>query len=260
MVKGTYKRQWNTNFVREKRKRLSDSEREALNSQRREKYAERLKEKRQAKALLKLTSKRPADYMREKRMKAKVAREVEIANLAAVLETLKQNRQDQYASADRRYPSRTRKPVTYNDDPKTSLDWNKEYGWFVKADNYIKPGSFVFKYDGQRITEAEMEVRVAAGADKIMQLGGENVFIDGLYSESLAAFTTHACDCTANCISHIERGEVVISSKVPIQQGEMITMDYGFNPGNNKNLRWLRKYKCSVCKRHSRLADNMAKK
>lgn len=87
MVKVTYKRQWNTNFVREKRKRLSDSEREALNSQRREKYAERLKEKRQAKALLKLTSKRPADYMREKRMKAKVAREVEIANLAAVLET-----------------------------------------------------------------------------------------------------------------------------------------------------------------------------
>ena len=176
-------------------------------------------------------------------MKAKVAREVEIANWAAVLETLKQNRQDQYASADRRYPSRTRKPVTYNDDPKTSLDWNKEYGWFVKADNYInlKPGSFVFKYDGQRITEAEMEVRVAAGADKIMQLGGENVFIDGLYSESLAAFTTHCFPIFG------------------IQQGEMITMDYGFNPGNDKNLRWLRKCKCSVCKRHSRLADNMAK-
>jgi hypothetical protein len=63
----------------------------------------------------------------------------------------------------------------------------------------------------------------------------------------------------ANCTSEAVQHEIVIMSKAFIKKGEMITMDYGYNPGNDKTLRWLKKYKCPECGRHSRLADSKTK-
>jgi hypothetical protein len=256
MTKTPYKRQWNTHFVREKRKKLTDSEREAMNARRREKYREQTEQKRksrQATALLQLKKRHGTAIKRLKR----VQKTTEIAEAAAIITAIKTTQvESQSIQIRSRYPARnTRKPQCYNEEPAVSYDYDKYIGWYAVAQNSIMSDTIIGEYNGQRINFIEMKRSVTElGSNKIMQLD-ENTYIDGLYSNSFGGYMTHACNHVANCIVMPLRGKLIIKSQKSIGKGDKITIDYGFNPGNDKNHRWLRRYRCPVCNRHSAIAD-----
>ena len=119
MVQQPYKRAWNTNFVRNKRKQLSDSEKAAINAQRREKYrlkTEQQREIRQARALLELSERTGTIKKRLKRSQEKSDKETakkEIAEAADAMTAIKGSQLDSQSSQSSQLPSRYPKRVVF---------------------------------------------------------------------------------------------------------------------------------------------------
>ena len=173
---GPYKRAWNTNFVRNKREQLSDSERAAINAKRREKYRLQTEQQRkirqdkqQASALMQLLERNGSIKKRLKRSQEKSDKEAakkEIAEAADAMTAIKGSQLDSQSSQSSQLPSRypkrvTRKPPIYNYDPKVTYGFDKDIGIYAVAQNDIQAGIIIGEYGGDRIDYAEKERRIA---------------------------------------------------------------------------------------------------
>ena len=100
------------------------------------------------------------------------------------------------------------------------------HGDGVFAGEDIAWGRKILEYRGALIDDKEAARRIAAGANAIMDLGGEQN-IDGFDNGNGAALVNHSRD-SPNCFLLREKGKVWLVAGIEgIKAGEELTYDYG---------------------------------
>ena len=94
----------------------------------------------------------------------------------------------------------------------------------------------IIEYIGERIKEAEMIRRCAAGNHFIFRLN-ETDYLDGDAESNLARFINHSCE--PNCEVLRDDSQIWIVAARDIQSGEEITFNYGYD------LEDYRQYPCN---------------
>ncbi len=95
----------------------------------------------------------------------------------------------------------------------------------IFAKRYIPTGTAIFPYRGEQISKQESTRRLEEGNAYLFILNDE-FDLDGSVTENLARFVNHSCQ--PNCESYHEGDTIWISSVEDIQQGQELTMNYGY--------------------------------
>jgi SET domain-containing protein len=90
----------------------------------------------------------------------------------------------------------------------------------------IAPDSRVLEYVGERIPKAESLRRCAAGNPFIFHLD-DTWDLDGNIPANPARFLNHSC--APNCEARLEEGQIWIVVVCPVEAGEELTFDYGYD-------------------------------
>ena len=96
-------------------------------------------------------------------------------------------------------------------------------GVFAKSE--IPKGTIIFPYCGEKISKAESTRRLEAGNAYLFILNDE-FDLDGSGPENTARYANHSC--RPNCESQQDGEDIWIQSLRDIQQGEEITINYGY--------------------------------
>jgi len=109
---------------------------------------------------------------------------------------------------------------------------SKIHRYGVYAQEAIPGNRKVIEYTGERIDEAEVQRREGDGFTYFFELDKEWT-LDGAVGGSGAEIINHSCD--PNLISRIMKGHILYMSLRPIQPGEELTIDYQFEPSDDKS-------------------------
>jgi len=97
----------------------------------------------------------------------------------------------------------------------------------VFANRLIAVGQVLAHYDGRILSPEEVKRELAAGNGYLLELPDGRV-MDGSTGNGLGSFFNYSCDPSAY-FEYREGVPLIISSR-PIERGEEITIDYGFEP------------------------------
>lgn len=100
------------------------------------------------------------------------------------------------------------------------------HGKGLFAGENIPWGARIIEYQGERITDAVAEERIAAGADCIFELGAD-VNIDGAVNGNQARYVNHERR-KPNCFILRHDGSIWIVAGIEgVRKGDELTFDYG---------------------------------
>lgn len=100
----------------------------------------------------------------------------------------------------------------------------------------IEPGTEIIQYIGEKISKEESTRRALEWEEKARKSGSGLVYIfelddewdlDGRRGRNPARYMNHSCD--GNCEAVNAEGEIWIVARKPIQAGEELTYDYGYD-------------------------------
>lgn len=97
-------------------------------------------------------------------------------------------------------------------------------GAYARVD--IPAGTRIIEYVGQKITKAESTQRCKDNNEYIFNLN-EELDLDGNVGWNPAKFINHSCD--PNCEAELIDEHIWINSVRPIEKGEEVTFNYGYD-------------------------------
>lgn len=121
------------------------------------------------------------------------------------------------------------------------------HGWGVFATTFIKAGTRIIEYKGERISRDEADRRYARKLEQtthtFLFIIDERTVLDGGRCGNLARYINHACE--PNCESIQEaNGCVFIEALTDIEPGTELTMDYHLQVADGDPETWRRDYPC----------------
>jgi SET domain-containing protein len=121
------------------------------------------------------------------------------------------------------------------------------HGWGVFATTFIKAGTRIIEYRGERISREEANRRYARKLTQtthtFLFILDEHTVLDGGRFGNLARYINHSCE--PNCESlQDSRGRVFIEAIADIPPGVELTMDYHLQVADGNPDTWRRDYPC----------------
>ena len=135
----------------------------------------------------------------------------------------------------RKKSSRISNPMSTVDSSFISFKYILGKGFGIFAAKTIPPVTDIANYGGTIIrSETKMQKLIDMWADKILQIKGKLLWLDGTYSKTIGPWLNHASDCVANCCIVFDANIAIIVSKGSelgnIEPGVELTFDYGIDP------------------------------
>ena len=131
------------------------------------------------------------------------------------------------------------------------------------AVQWIREGTRVAEYVGERLTGAEVDARYPGGESAsghtFLFSVGDDTYVDASHHGNESRFINHSCD--PNCESDVIDGRVYILALRDIEPGEELTYDYSLEVEEELLATGAHRYAClckSPCCRGTMLEDTSA--
>jgi len=123
-----------------------------------------------------------------------------------------------------------------HDQPLYQQASSSVHRWGLFAAQYIPKGTRIIEYIGKKITKKQAQLRAIEQEQAAQTAGEGSVYIfelnkrydlDGNTPDNIAKYINHSCD--PNCEAVLDKGRIWIESIRPIEEGEELFFDYGYD-------------------------------